>query len=110
MNPGCTMTKPVGPLPDAPLDAAAEFCARCLPGIRHDARAAQADLVILLFKPAAHDHRAWRLAAVQDLARELNPARVNAVVAHGECPPRDVIDFLEQAPGVTGQLLSLENG
>ena len=110
MNPGRTMTKPVGVLPDAPLDAAAEFYARWLPGIRHEARAERAELVILLFRPAAHDHRAWRLAAVQDLARDLNPARVNAVVAPDDCPPREVIDYLEQAPGVTGQLLSLDDG
>ena len=37
-------------------------------------------------------------------------ARVNAVVAPDDCPPREVIDYLEQAPGVTGQLLSLDDG
>jgi hypothetical protein len=104
------MTTPIGNLPDGPLDAAAEYYATWLPKIRHNAGVGPPELVILVFEPAGHDHRGWRLAAVQDLARELSPGRVNAIVAPGGAVPREICDYLEQARGVTGQLLSVEGG
>jgi hypothetical protein len=36
------------------------------------------------FPPANHEHRGWRLAAVQQLAREHAPRRVNAVETDDE--------------------------
>ena len=56
----------VGPLPERALEAAAQFHARVLPELIRPR--ADEDLV-LIFEPAPYDHRGWRLAAVQDLAR-----------------------------------------
>ena len=64
------------------------------------------DLVVI-FPPAPCDHRAWRVTAVQDLAREAAPKRVNAVVGEDESAIADALGWLEQAPGITGQLLAV---
>ena len=56
--------------------------------------------------------RSSRLAArrVQDLARDAAPARVNGVVGSDEDAIAATLAWLEQAPGVTGQLLSAQSG
>jgi hypothetical protein len=80
-------------LPASPLDASAYFHAKVLPEIRA-AYAGQPEIdLIVVFDPAGHEHRAWRLAVIQELAREV------AAAARG---------YLEAAKGVTGQLLALD--
>ncbi len=70
----------VAGLPEAPLDAAAAFHAGQLSSVR--ARSlAEVDGLVLVFPPATREHRGWRLAVVQELAREAAPKRVNGVVA-----------------------------
>ena len=64
----------------------------------------------LIFPTAPHDHRAWRLAVVQDLARSAAPKRVNGIVGEDEAAISCTVAWLEQAPGVTGQLLAVEPG
>ena len=91
-------------LAESPLDAAAEFHACWLAEARRLLQQG-ADLV-LLFPAAPHPHRAWRLAAVQELAREAAPQRVNGVEAGGVDATAATIAYLEDAPGVTGHLLS----
>lgn len=91
-------------LPESPLDAALVFYDRLVPQIR---AAAMADDCAVLFDPADHTHQAWRLAAVQQLAREAAPARINAVVGSDEVQISEVLAFLAAAPGVTGQLLAV---
>jgi hypothetical protein len=90
-------------LPQSPLDAAAEFHAAIVPEVR----AAQGD-VVLAFDPADHSHKAWRLAAIQELAREAAPRRVNAVVGVAGPQQDEVLAFLAGAPGVTGQMLQAD--
>ena len=63
--------------------------------------------VVLVFKPARQEHHAWRLAVVQGLARELAPIRVNAVVGDDEVAVDNTVMFLNEAPGITGQLLAV---
>jgi hypothetical protein len=92
----------VGPLPDEPLNAAARFYADILPRIAPTAAA-----LTLIFAPADHTHRAWRLAAVQGLARRWAPIRVNAVASAHDDAILAANTYLEQAPGVTGQYLPL---
>jgi hypothetical protein len=97
----------VGPLPGTALEAAAEFYARVLPIVlaqRVPPRTGE-DLV-LVFDPASYDHRPWRLAAIQDLARAVAPARANGIVGDDEAAVAEVLAFLEGAPGVTGQLFA----
>jgi hypothetical protein len=89
-------------LPEAPLEAAAEFHARILPALQHDA-----DL-LLAFPQADHSHRLWRLAAVQELARVAVPHRVNGVAADSEAAIAAALTYLGTAPGVTGQYWPLD--
>jgi hypothetical protein len=95
----------VGPLPEAALEAAAEFHARVVPEL--DPPRAGEDLV-LIFLPASYDHNGWRLAVVQDLARAAAPVRVNGIVGDDEAAIAATLAWLETAPGVTGQLLAVE--
>jgi len=92
-------------LPRAPLDAAAAFHAQYVPRAR--AALAEGEGLVIAFEPAGHEHRSWRLAAVQELAREAAPKRVNAVVGAEPGALAETLDFLSGAPGVTGQLLAL---
>jgi hypothetical protein len=92
----------LGALPQAALAAAAAFYARLSPlSIGED--------IVLVFAPADHTHRGWRLAAVQELARQHAPARVNAVVSSSEPAIAAAVAYLSAAPGVTGQLLELDD-
>ena len=93
-------------LPGAPLAAAADFHARVLPDLLADA-GGDAPL-LLIFPPADHSHRGWRAEAVASLARSLAPARVNAVAGDDEAAIAAALQWLEQAPGVTGQVLQLD--
>lgn len=93
-------------LPESPLDAAAEFHAVIVP----QARAALiASDVVLAFSSADHPHAAWRLAAVQELAREAAPGRVNAVAGPAGAGQAAVLAYLDRAPGVTGQVLQVDS-
>lgn len=96
----------VGPLPEHAIDAAAAFHAQVLPGLGPRAR----EDLALVFAPASFEHRAWRLAAVEDLAREAAPQRVNGIAGDDEAAIAATVAWLEQAPGVTGQLFAVGNG
>ena len=65
--------------------------------------------LVLIFPPADHTHGAWRLAAVQGLAREHAPRRVNAVASDGEPAIAAALTWLEAAEGVTGHYLPLDD-
>lgn len=96
----------VGALPDAALDAAGAFHAEVLPGARAALEAG--DDLVLVFDPAGHEHRAWRLAVVQQLARDHAPRRVNALESDDEDAIAAGLTYIKQAPGLTGQLLRLD--
>ena len=92
----------VGPLPEGAVEAAAAFYANApVPG---------GDDLVLVFAPASHEHRGWRLAGVQDLARAAAPSRVNGIVGDDEQAIAATLAWLESAPGITGQLLSVQAG
>lgn len=91
-------------LPAAPLDAAAAFHARIVPQAR---KAAGHDLVIVLDN-ADHTHLGWRQSAIEALAREAAPSRVNAVVGPAGRELDQSCTFLAAAPGVTGQVLQTD--
>jgi hypothetical protein len=97
----------VGPLPQAALDAAVAFHASVLPKVRAEL-ATGPDHLVLVFDPAEHGHRGWRLAAVQDLARQYAPLRVNALVSDDETAIAAAAQYCADAPGLTGQLLMLD--
>ncbi|MCB2065971.1 MAG: hypothetical protein KDE15_04940 [Erythrobacter sp.] len=91
-------------LPAAPIDAAAAFHRDFVDQIRRYAREGD---VVVVFDHADHDHRAWRLAAVQELAREAAPHRVNGVEGEDVQQVSETLFYLQSASGVTGQLLEL---
>lgn len=101
----------LGPLSDDALEAATDFHARLLPGIEATLSGG-ADPLTLVFLPAPcdlrHEHRAWRLAAVQGLARRFAPSRVNAVESDEGEAVIAAQRWLDGAGGVTGQLLPLD--
>ena len=97
----------IGPLPDDPLDAAADFHARLLPGVEATL-AGGADTLALVFPPAGHEHRAWRQAVVEGLARRFAPSRVNALESDDPRALAAAARWLGGAAGVTGQLLPLD--
>jgi hypothetical protein len=96
----------VGPLPGDALAASAGFHAEVLPKVLAELKRREA--LTLVFAPADHTHRAWRLAAVQGLAREFAPVRVNALASDDERAIAAALAYLESAQGVTGQLLRLD--
>jgi len=98
---------PIIDLPADPLGAAVKFYSLELPRIRQNLHAVMTADVVLVFRPAGHEHHAWRLAAVQGLAREFAPVRVNGVAGDDEIAVNDAGLFLNAAPGITGQFLAV---
>lgn len=96
----------VGGLSDGALMAAAQFHAEILPQALEVLLTGED--VILAFAAADHTHKAWRLAVVQQLARDAAPLRVNALSGGDEAAVAAAVAYLAEAPGVTGQLLALD--
>lgn len=97
----------LGPLSEDALEAAADFHARLLPSVEATLLAG-ADPLALVFLPAGPEHRAWRLAAVQGLARRFAPSRINAMESDEAASIAAASRWLDGAGGVTGQLLPLD--
>jgi hypothetical protein len=57
------------------------------------------ECLTVVFPPADHSHRGWRLAAVQELAREFAPRRVNAVVCGDEAGLNAALALSGAVPG-----------
>lgn len=95
-------------LPAAPLDAAAAFHGEWLPRIRAELAASQDESSVLVFPTAEHSHRGWRLAAVQELARELAPRRINALACDSAGGEAAAVALLTECQGLTGQLLAID--
>lgn len=95
----------VADLPEAPLAAAAHFHAHHLPLV--EAALPAEGALTLIFAPAGHEHRGWRLAAVQSLARAHAPLRINAVEGSGAAA-EELARWLDTAPAVTGQVIEAD--
>ena len=92
----------VGALPDGPLDAATAFIALYLPAARALIEAADVNALAIILPPAGPDHRDWRRAIARDLARDYAPKRANLVAARPGEGLAAMLQFLSDAPGVTG--------
>jgi hypothetical protein len=92
-------------LPESTLDAAEAFYEAWLPQAR---AACRTDDTVIVFPSAPYDHRGWRVAAVQDLAREAAPRRINGVTGDDNEAIAATLHWLAAAPGVTGQLLAVD--
>lgn len=94
-------------LPGSALAASGYFYSHHLAAIRQ--MLGQGDDAVLLLDAADHAHNDWRKAAIAGLAREYTPARINGI-SGGDCTAQDrAIEYLANAPGVTGQYLPLHN-
>ncbi len=93
--------------PASALDAAAEFHRIWLAKVREALRG-EADALVLVMPALPPDHRDWRRSVARDLARELAPKRVNLVAGNDLAAIAATIEYLEQAPGVTGQMLLVD--
>lgn len=92
----------VAGLPAAPLDAASAFTAEHLPTARALIEADSASALAIILPPADASHADWRRAIARDLARAYAPKRAN-VIAGNTGPALDaMLQFLSDAPGVTG--------
>ncbi len=105
--------------PESSVDAASHFYATLLPQIREllEGTGMWAQMaeeleglegIAVIFPPADHTHAAWRLAAIQELAREAAPLRVNGIAGNESEDLGEVIEYLASAPGVTGQILVVD--
>lgn len=100
----------VGPLPGEALAASARFHAEYLaPILAALADVTAGEALTLVFVPADHCHRGWRLSVVQGLAREHAPRRVNAVASDDEAAIAAAARYLGAAAGVTGQYVVLDD-
>ncbi|MCK0128806.1 Rossmann fold domain-containing protein [Erythrobacter sp. F6033] len=90
-------------LPDSGIAASAEFFGKHLEHARIKL-ADQGTTALAIVLPAADSaHDDWRRSLAADLAREYAPKRVNIVGVASESAARGIIEYLEDAPGVTGQ-------
>jgi hypothetical protein len=96
----------VGALPAEALAASVHFHAVVLPRVL--AVLDRGESVTLVFAPADHRHRAWRLAVVQGLARQYAPLRINALASDDEEAIAAAAAYLAAAEGITGQYLPLD--
>ena len=94
-------------LPEAALDAAADFTANHLPTILGHLQ--NGEDVVAVLPEAAYDHVDWRRAAVRDLARAHAPTRVNFITTGSQTAVDETIRYLASAAGVTGQYLPLQS-
>ena len=80
-----------------------------VPGVVIEAlRTTSSPQFTIVFAPADHTHRGWRLAVVQGLAREHAPLRVNAIESDDDVAIAAAAAYLGSADGVTGQFLPLD--
>jgi hypothetical protein len=91
-----------GILPEQPLDAATAFMALYLPQARALIEEPQTASLAIILPPADKAHDDWRRALARDLAREYAPKRANVVAAIPGEALAHMLQFLSDAPGVTG--------
>lgn len=89
-------------LPEQPLDAATAFMALYLPQARTIIEHPHTTAIAIILPPADKSHSDWRRALARDLAREYAPKRANIIAASGGKALAQMLQFLSDAPGVTG--------
>ena len=93
-------------LPQSSLEASAVFHHEFTAKARALLEAPETTALAITLPKAGHDHDDWRRTLARDLARAYTPKRVNVVGGEGEEAISPLIDYLEDAPGVTGQYLA----
>ena len=92
----------VAGLPESGLDAHAQFIAEHLPRVRALIGDEMTQALVIVLPPAGPDHDDWRRALAGDLARRCTPKRVNVAAGNSGESLRATLEYLRDAPGVTG--------
>jgi hypothetical protein len=98
----------VAELPAEPLDAASAFAARHLAAARALIAGEGTSALAIILPPAPPAHRDWRRALARDLARAHAPARANVIAARPGAGLEAMLQFLSDAPGVTGHYCEVD--
>ena len=85
-----------------PLEAHASFIAKELLSARKALDTETIGSLTLVLAPASSQHDAWRRAIAGDLARAYTPKRVNIAAGRKGASLDRVLEYLRDAPGVTG--------
>lgn len=93
----------VDTLPTSGIAASAAFFADYLGQATSILAKPDVSALAIVLPDAGSDHDAWRRALAGDLAREYAPKRANIVAAADPKAAQSVLDYLANAPGVTGQ-------
>ncbi len=93
-------------LPERAIDAAAAFHEHHLAESRRLLDDGESDALAICLSPAAYDHDDWRRTLARDLARAHAPKRVNVIGAVVGEARNQMLAYLRNAPGVTGQYLA----
>ncbi|WP_298465217.1 Rossmann fold domain-containing protein [uncultured Erythrobacter sp.] len=62
--------------------------------------------LVIALPAAGPDHDDWRRTLARDLARAQTPKRVNVMGASNPDAAQEMLTYLRNAPGVTGQYLA----
>ncbi|MBV7259552.1 Rossmann fold domain-containing protein [Erythrobacter crassostreae] len=90
-------------LPVSGIAASAAFFSDYLEQAKIMLAAADTTALAIVLPEAGTDHDDWRRSLAGDLAREYTPKRVNVIGAKDQLAAKALIDYLRDAPGVTGQ-------
>ncbi|EAQ29522.1 hypothetical protein NAP1_02080 [Erythrobacter sp. NAP1] len=89
-------------LPQGALNAHTFFVSQMLPIVREAIEDAACLSLTVALPPAGSDHDGWRKSLAGDLARTYAPKRVNIAGGEPGAALDRVLDYLKDAPGVTG--------
>lgn len=89
-------------LPSSGLEAHAFLIEQTLPDIRAAIEADDLASLTVVLPAASSVHDAWRRALAGDLAREYTPKRVNIAAGESGEALDTLLQYLKDAPGVTG--------
>jgi len=92
-------------LAESGIEAGADFTRHHLPRARELLEDDDMDALAIVLPVAGPDHRDWRRALARDLARAHTPKRVNVAAGSPGAALDTLLDYLGDAPGVTGHYL-----
>lgn len=93
-------------LPERSLEAGAAFYADHLQSARTLLDDGATTSLVIALPAAGPDHDDWRRTLARDLARAAAPKRANVVGGGDGRAKNDMMEYLRDAPGVTGQYLA----
>lgn len=96
----------VAGLPASSLEASAAFYSDHLDQVRVLLENPDMTVLAIVLPSAGPDHDDWRRTLARDLAREHAPKRANVVGGDDHFATAMLLDYLKDAPGVTGHYLA----